>query len=537
MDAGSLAHRGTDPAGPGHERAGAGRHRRRCLEDRDLPHRGCRRRDDRRAGPAGGRPGAGHRPARPGRRGGRALGGLPARAADPGERRHPQPAERLVVVGAPRLRRALPRTRRRGPRRAHDRRRAAAGDRADHRVDRAVVPRAPAEPDPAELDFLEIMADTCAQAFQRIEASAVAATQTARLSFLAEASIELASSLDLDVTDQARGAAGGPHVRRLVRHRRRPGRPDAAPRGRARRPGEGRAGPAPAGAVAPGPDDRRGVWRVVRTGRPELIREITDEMLVAGARDEEHLRVARELNLRSALVVPLFVRGRVHRRDHRGCRPTRTVSTTRVTCASPSTWPAGPPTAIDNSELYSQTLAAAEQLQRAVLPEHVVGTQAFEIACDYHPSGRTAIGGDFYDAFPLEDGRLALFLGDVMGRGVAAAAAMAQMRAAVRAFASVDPTPAVVVAKLDHMLTRYGTRPAGHARVRASPTVRAGTLVARQRRPPAADGAAGRRRRRAAGLRRRATRSVSRRPTAASRPSPSRWATRGGLHGRPRRAT
>jgi serine phosphatase RsbU (regulator of sigma subunit) len=44
-----------------------------------------------------------------------------------------------------------------------------------------------------------------------------------------------------------------------------------------------------------------------------------------------------------------------------------------------------------------------------------------------------------------------------MGRGVAAAAAMAQMRAAVRAFASVDPTPAVVVAKLDHMLTRYGT--------------------------------------------------------------------------------
>ena len=123
------------------------------------------------------------------------------------------------------------------------------------------------EPDPAELDFLEIMADTCAQAFQRIEASAVAATQTQRLAFLAEASIELASSLDLDVTTKRGGPAGRPDVRRLVRHRRRPGRQDAPSRRRARRPGEGRARPAPAGAVAPRPHDRRrGVAR--RAHRP-----------------------------------------------------------------------------------------------------------------------------------------------------------------------------------------------------------------------------------------------------------------------------
>ncbi len=54
--------------------------------------------------------------------------------------------------------------------------------------------------DPVVLDFLDIMADTCAQAFERIEASVVARRQTARLAFLAEASIELASSLDLEVT-------------------------------------------------------------------------------------------------------------------------------------------------------------------------------------------------------------------------------------------------------------------------------------------------------------------------------------------------
>ena len=313
-----------------------------------------------------------------------------------------------------------------------------------------------AEPDPAELDFLEIMADTCAQAFQRIEASAVAATQTRRLAFLAEASIELASSLDLDVTTKRVARLAVPtfadwcaidvvrdgRMHRLAVAHVDPEKVELAKRLQERWP--------------PDPTIDAGVWRVVRTGRPELIREITDDMLVAGARDEEHLRVARELNLRSALVVPLFVRGRV-------IGGITWVSTDEDRLYDEGDVRFGEhlarraATAIDNSELYSQTLAAAEELQRAVLPEHVVGTEAFEIACDYHPSGRTAIGGDFYDAFPLEEGRDAIFLGDVMGRGVSAAAAMAQMRSAVRAFASVDPTPAVVVDKLDRMLTRYGS--------------------------------------------------------------------------------
>ena len=177
---------------------------------------------------------------------------------------------------------------------------------------------------------------------------------------------------------------------------------------------------------------------MVRTGKPDLIPVITDEMLVAGARDEEHLRVARELELRSALAVPLLVRGRVigaitwvSTDEH------RLYDEDDVRFAEHLARRAA--TAIDNSELYSQTLAAAEQLQRAVLPERLVGTEGWEVAWAYHPSGRAEVGGDFYDAFALEDGRYVSFIGDVMGRGVAAAAAMAQMRAALRAFASVEP--------------------------------------------------------------------------------------------------
>jgi serine phosphatase RsbU (regulator of sigma subunit) len=67
------------------------------------------------------------------------------------------------------------------------------------------------------------------------------------------------------------------------------------------------------------------------------------------------------------------------------------------------------------------------------------------------------VGGDFYDATVLEDGRLVMFIGDVMGRGVGAAAAMAQVRAAVRAYAALDPQPRVVLTHLDEMFEHYGS--------------------------------------------------------------------------------
>ena len=73
-----------------------------------------------------------------------------------------------------------------------------------------------------------------------------------------------------------------------------------------------------------------------------------------------------------------------------------------------------------------------------MLPEVVRGSVGWEVACDYHPSGRAEVGGDFYDASPLDDGRYVLFLGDVMGRGWAAAAAMAADAVRGARLASVD---------------------------------------------------------------------------------------------------
>ncbi|MEO7086918.1 MAG: ATP-binding protein [Gemmatimonadaceae bacterium] len=61
---------------------------------------------------------------------------------------------------------------------------------------------------------------------------------------------------------------------------------------------------------APKPDASTGMRRVMRTGEPELLVDVTDEMLAASATSEEHLQILRELGLRSAIIVPLTARDR-----------------------------------------------------------------------------------------------------------------------------------------------------------------------------------------------------------------------------------
>jgi GAF domain-containing protein len=310
-------------------------------------------------------------------------------------------------------------------------------------------------PDEAELDFFEILADTCAQALVRIEAQAAAAERQAKLTFLAEASAELASSLDYEATLSRVARLAVPtfadwcaidllrdgRLQRLAVAHVDPAKVDLARELAERYPSD--------------PDSPTGAWHVIKAGESELIPEITDEMLVAGSQDEEMLRLARELQLRSAVTVPLIARERILGViTWVSAESGRTYTQEDVSFGEDLAKRAA--VAIDNSELHSETLAAAVRLQHAVLPESMPVVDDWEIAAHYSPSGRTEVGGDFYDAIPLADGRLAFFVGDVMGRGVAAAAAMAQMRSAVRAYVALDPTPEVVLRRLDRMLLQYG---------------------------------------------------------------------------------
>jgi GAF domain-containing protein len=307
----------------------------------------------------------------------------------------------------------------------------------------------------AALDFLDILADSCAQALLRIRAEEEAAERQAKLTFLAEASAELASSLDYEATLARVARLAVPtfadwcaidlvkdnRLRRLAVAHVDPAKIEYAHELAERYPSD--------------PESRNGAWHVIRTGQSELIPEITDEMLVMAARDDEHLRIARELALHSAVTVPLIARG-------------RTLGViTWVSAESKRRYTQGDlefgedlarraAVSIDNAELHSETLAVAVRLQHAVLPAFLPTVDGCDVAACYSPSGRTEVGGDFYDVIALTGGRVALFVGDVMGRGVDAAASMAQMRASVRAYIAADPRPDVVLSKLDGMLAEYG---------------------------------------------------------------------------------
>jgi GAF domain-containing protein len=308
-------------------------------------------------------------------------------------------------------------------------------------------------PGAAEMDFLTAYADACGQAVRRVEASAQAETRARRLSFLARVSEELARSLDYRITlgnvaDLAVPELGDWCAVQVLQ--------------------DGRLTTLAVAHVDPEkvqwawelqekypdpPDVATGAQNVARTGVSEVYAEITDEMLVASARDEEHLRLSRGLALRSALIVPLRTRDRT----------LGAMTLLRTGDAAPYGQAdlalaedvgrrAG--VAVDNAQLYEQTQDVALQLQRAVLPEVVDDLVGWDVAAHYAPGGRGGVGGDFYDAVALPGGAVAVVIGDVMGHGVSAAAAMAQMRAAVRAYLSLEPDPATLVSDLDVMFAR-----------------------------------------------------------------------------------
>ncbi len=108
--------------------------------------------------------------------------------------------------------------------------------------------------------------------------------------------------------------------------------------------------------------------------------------------------------------------------------------------------------ALDNAQLYEQERGVSHTLQEALLggePPVIPGTS---IGTAYRPGTATLeVGGDWYDAFALSNGRVALVVGDVVGHGLEAAIAMGQLRGAVRALAPLG-SPREVLTRLDEVV-------------------------------------------------------------------------------------
>jgi PAS domain S-box-containing protein len=106
--------------------------------------------------------------------------------------------------------------------------------------------------------------------------------------------------------------------------------------------------------------------------------------------------------------------------------------------------------AVERAEMYEKEHTAAVTLQRSLLPDELPSVRGLVLDARYLPRS-TEVGGDWYDVFRLPDRRLAVTVGDVMGKGLLAAAGMGRVRNALRALALTDPRPAAVLAGLDRL--------------------------------------------------------------------------------------
>lgn len=101
-------------------------------------------------------------------------------------------------------------------------------------------------------------------------------------------------------------------------------------------------------------------------------------------------------------------------------------------------------------------LEVARELQHDLLPKHPPLLEDWEFVFSYRTAN--TIGGDYYDFIPLEDGRMAVVIGDASGHGIAAGLLMAIASSALRLAIDVDPTPAAVARFVNRALCRSGSK-------------------------------------------------------------------------------
>jgi PAS domain S-box-containing protein len=194
-----------------------------------------------------------------------------------------------------------------------------------------------------------------------------------------------------------------------------------------------------------------GLPAIVRGGPSELYPEIPDELLVAAAKDDEHLRIIREVGLRSAMAVPMRLGDEtLGVISLVSSESSRTFDEDDLAFAEDLALRAA--TAVQNARLYAAQERVAHTLQASLLPDRLPDLPGWEIHAAYQAGERGAdVGGDFYDILPVASGHL-IVLGDVTGKGIEAAALTSLVRHSARMAARFDSSPARVLALVNEVL-------------------------------------------------------------------------------------
>ncbi|MDX3074743.1 SpoIIE family protein phosphatase [Streptomyces sp. MI02-7b] len=214
-------------------------------------------------------------------------------------------------------------------------------------------------------------------------------------------------------------------------------------------PGEAIGAVDPVGEPASYPTDRL-ITRAVREGQPVVVHRVSSRILRRIARDDRAAALLRRAGVHSYLAAPLIARGEVlgviglyrTRNQKAFDDQDRTLAVELAARAAIS---------IDNARLYAGERLAALTLQRSLLPHDPPTVDGMEMATRYIPAVRE-VGGDWFDVLPLKNGKVGLIVGDVMGKGLRAAAIMGQLRTATRAFAQLDLAPDELLRHLDDII-------------------------------------------------------------------------------------
>lgn len=197
------------------------------------------------------------------------------------------------------------------------------------------------------------------------------------------------------------------------------------------------------------PDSVAPPAEATRTGNPVLLATVPSELVRELLPQYEEHDPARTTAIRSMLTVPMLGPDGplgalvfAYASSGRGYRPED------VPIAQEIARRVAP--AVENAFRFEREQATAEVLQRSLLPEELPALEAVELTARYLPgTSGVKVGGDWYDVVRVGDGRVVLAIGDVVGHGVRAAAAMGKLRHTLQFLALQGLTPAAMLGQLN----------------------------------------------------------------------------------------
>ena len=310
--------------------------------------------------------------------------------------------------------------------------------------------------------LLEALATQCAAAIARADlyeererARAAAERSRARLTFLAEASVALGTSLDYAATLNRVAELAVPRLADVFTLY-------LQEAGRISLVGLAHTDPAQVDALRevllsrpPSLDDATGTGAVLRTGQRTVFASVPDTLWDRFTDDPAYPSVLRSMGLSSAVIVPLTARGRTIGALGLAVASGREFDDEGLLLAEELAARAG--AAIDNARLFDQRTTALRTLQASLLPPQLPHLDGLDLGARYQAgSAGLDVGGDFYDVFPLSGDRHLVLLGDVCGRGVEAANTALLIRHVIRAAAVNLRSPAAILNQVNEVLLRHG---------------------------------------------------------------------------------